>query len=192
MRACESRNDEPVVPMYIHEIRYVPVISYALLVASPLVAQSLLTPKTSPRDLLRSLQPDSEYLAKFNLQDGDFVHCVIAPEGSIPSSATPLISSTSEEDVDDVDLENPRGFDTLLATGMSRSEITAIRAYFNSDVDAYARTAETVAGESEGDRIYRMEREWMDRQGAGSEVSYFTLKPRPRYSLTRRFAPSSE
>jgi len=118
----------------------------------------------------KMLQPDSEYLAKFNIQDGDFVHCVVSPEGSVPSLMQPTISSTSDNgEEDDVDLENPRGFDTLLASGLSRAEITAIRAYFNSEVDAYARTAETVAGESEGDRVYRMEAEWMARQGNGSE-----------------------
>ena len=148
----------------------------------------------------KMLQPDSEYLAKFNIQDGDFVHCVVSPEGSVPSLMQPTISSASDNgEEDDVDLENPRGFDTLLASGLSRAEITAIRAYFNSEVDAYARTAETVAGESEGDRVYRMEAgevlkkalpkliafaankhehehehntthaEWMARQGNGSE-----------------------
>lgn len=112
-------------------------------------------------------------LSKFPLSDSSFVHCVISPLGSTPSSINPSAPTPAQpSDSDSYDLENPStllGFSTLRTSGVSRSEITAIRTYFTPQVNEYAETASTIAGESEGDRIFRMEAEWMQRQSANSE-----------------------
>ncbi|GMH98262.1 hypothetical protein TrVE_jg12717 [Triparma verrucosa] len=119
------------------------------------------------------LAPDTEMLSKFPLSDSSYVHCVISPVGSTPSSIDPSSPAPPQpSDDDDYDLENPaalRGFDTLRTSGVSRSEITAIRTYFTPQVNEYAGTAATIAGETDGDRIYRMEEEWMRRQSTNSE-----------------------
>ena len=68
------------------------------------------------------------------------------------------------------------GFDTLRDRGLSRSEVTAIRTYFASAVTAHGDnrplTAEVPPGdETEAQERYRLEEEWIARQGVGSEYS---------------------
>lgn len=129
------------------------------------------------------LAPDSSKLDKFALSDGSYVHAVVAAAGvtssgvqaqaAIRGTVAMMGSQTAPQDEgesSDEDLEGGgrRGFDTLRSR-MSRSEVNAVRVYFASAVREYSDAQPADPSEDEEDRRFRMESEWMSRQGPLSE-----------------------
>lgn len=147
----------------------------------------------------RLLAPDTKTIGDFGLVDGDVVHAVLAPKGQKPGAQAHLqtgqlnrralrgvgvgvdglaVRSTDreEEDSDPSDVETGEerlGFDRLRATGLRRSQITALRTYFSPQVDRWIRQhPDQVAAIAETDAMRRRWREedlWMQAQGPASE-----------------------
>mmetsp|Transcript_2485 Transcript_2485/g.3818 ORF Transcript_2485/g.3818 Transcript_2485/m.3818 type:complete len:329 (+) Transcript_2485:114-1100(+) len=172
----------------------------------------------------RLLAPDNAPISNFQLKDGSVIHAVVAAEGvrggqqaalSRPSrrrrlrgagvGSDGLIISRrrgdEESDEDDEDFENLEagieriGFDRLRANGLSRSEISALRTYFSSQIDSFMEQRNSLRGNEgerngdEGDsnavtgngeedldpstteriRRSRLEDEWMETQGPHTE-----------------------
>ena len=172
----------------------------------------------------RLLAPDNSPISNFQLKDGSVIHAVVAAEGvrggqqaalSRPSRRRRLRGSGvgsdgliisrrrggEESDEDDEDLENIEagieriGFDRLRANGLSRSEISALRIYFSSQIDRFVEQrnslrenegerdgaegdSNAVTGNGEEDldpstteriRRSRLEDEWMETQGPHTE-----------------------
>jgi len=168
----------------------------------------------------RLLAPDNAQLSNFKLKDGSVIHAVIAAAGvrggqqaalSRPLSSRRrlqgagvgsdglIVSRTrgagggEESEEDDKDLEagvERMGFDRLRADGLSRSEISALRIYFLSQIDRFVEQRNTMrdneGGEgnnwngnndeddsdldaTERNRRLRIEDEWMETQGPHSE-----------------------
>lgn len=80
-------------------------------------------------------------------------------------------SSEEEEDEETGIVRERRGFDRLRASGLTRSEVTAIRAYFSRHVDRHM-TQYPNAHDDETDALRRRhlyEEDWMAVQGPASE-----------------------
>lgn len=146
----------------------------------------------------RLLSPDDHPVSDFNVQDGDVVHAVLAPQaakkemsndaagrtrrrhvvvgrGGIVSRA-PDHGGEDSEDEESVGDGERRGFDRLRlpnngisAVPVSRPEVTALRSYFSRHID---RQLAQQPGDPEEDpmqRRYQAEENWMTQQGPASE-----------------------
>lgn len=147
----------------------------------------------------RLLVPDHAPIQEFGLMDGDVVHAVLAnsPNNSSENNSSNSnrssagrrrhrgtvvgpggrVTRASNADADDdssSDEEQGRermGFDRLRSSGLSRQEITAIRAYFSRHVDRYAQQ-NTNNHTDEPDlrrRRLLLEDDWVALQGPASE-----------------------
>lgn len=117
----------------------------------------------------RLLAPDTAPISKFNINDGDCVHAVLAAAGVRGGMQAAMARGLSVNDVrpnrnngsginhtglvvpirsdesDDEDLEagrERRGFDRLREHGLTRDEIGAIRLYFSQNVDRFMEQQE--------------------------------------------------
>lgn len=125
----------------------------------------------------RLLAPDTAPISKFNINDGDCIHAVLAAAGvrggmqaamsrglavndgrSLPRNGSginhtglivPIRSDESDEDDLEAGIER-RGFDRLRENGLSRDEVGAIRLYFSQQVDQFIEQSER-QGESSND-----------------------------------------
>jgi len=153
----------------------------------------------------RLLAPDSSVLREFSVRNGDVIHAVLAAAGvrggqqaalargisrryrgtGVGAGGRVVRSSNDSDDEDDND-ESPDeeegrerlGFDRLRTTGLSRSEITAIRSYFSRNVDRFIQAhpeiaAESASGENDSRRRRLMHEDaWMQAQGPTSEFRF--------------------
>lgn len=118
----------------------------------------------------RLLAPDTAPISKFNINDGDCVHAVVAAAGvrggmqaamargltindgrplrnnGSGINHTGLIVPIRSDESDDEDLESGterQGFDRLRSNGLTRDEIGAVRLYFSAHVDRFIEQNET-------------------------------------------------
>ncbi|CAM9616935.1 unnamed protein product, partial [Discosporangium mesarthrocarpum] len=121
----------------------------------------------------KMLLPDEAPVQDFKVTNNSFVHCVVTaapPQQQLPS---PPDNEQQEEEEED-DATNPRrGFDALRGRGVSRAAVTALRAYFSSDVREFSANllAPEREGQSDWDRQMDSEERWMATQGATSEFA---------------------
>lgn len=155
----------------------------------------------------RLLAPDSSVLREFSVRNGDVIHAVLAAAGvrggqqaalargvsrryrgtGVGAGGRVVRSSNTSDDEDDNDESGDEeegggrerlGFDRLRSTGLSRSEITAIRSYFSRNVDRFIQAhpdiaAESAQGESDGRRRRLLHEDaWMQAQGPSSEFRF--------------------
>ena len=142
----------------------------------------------------------------FKLPEGAFVHAVLASQTTSPGlQALAATSGTvaftlppqGGEDESDDDIEGGvgrRGFDSLRSR-LSRAEVNAVRGYFRVQVEEYGREnagGGEGGGETDEERRFRWEEEWMEIQGPASEYavnvggrgSYFGAGGTPRNTNT--------
>ncbi|CAB9500234.1 DUF2407 ubiquitin-like domain [Seminavis robusta] len=153
----------------------------------------------------RLLAPDTSALREFSVRNGDVLHAVLAAAGvrggqqaalargisrryrgtGVGAGGRAVRAGADSDDDDDnnngdsADEEEGReriGFDRLRSTGLSRSEIAAIRSYFSRNVDRYVQAHPEVASEAnESDNRRRrllQEDAWMQAQGPTSEFRF--------------------
>jgi hypothetical protein len=137
----------------------------------------------------RLLQPDHAPIQEFSVKDGDVVHAVLAlaqttsnnsssdtnrrrrrrsivvgPGGRVTRAAN---RGNGDSSSDEEEGRERIGFDRLRSSGLSRQEITAIRAYFSRHVDRYAQQHSDNHGEETdlSRRRLLIEDDWMAMQG---------------------------
>ena len=105
---------------------------------------------------------------------------IVGPGGRVTRAPRPTDESDNDDDDDEEAARDRRGFDRLRSMGLSRQEITAIRAYFNRHVDRYVQQLQNNNEESPPSALHLdepdlsrrrllVEEEWMATQGASSE-----------------------
>eukprot|EP00752_Nemacystus_decipiens_P002816 g2627.t1 len=121
----------------------------------------------------KMLNPEDALVKDFGLTENCFVHCVVtaAPPRLRLPSLTP--EQAAEEEVEDDDPANRRGFDSLRNNGYARSEVTTIRAYFSAQVREFAANLPPSdrEGQTDWDRQVESEELWMRAQPATSEFA---------------------
>lgn len=172
----------------------------------------------------RLLAPDTSPLREFAVRNGDVLHAVLAAAGvrggqqaalargisrryrgtGVGAGGRAVRSNHDSEDDDDHDdnsgdeEEGGRerlGFDRLRTTGLSRSEITAIRSYFSRNVDRFIQghpeiAAESASGESDNRRRRLLHEDaWMQAQGPTSEFRFNLNQNNPFMRLNGTDAP---
>ena len=153
----------------------------------------------------RLLAPDTSLLREFAVRNGDVLHAVLAAAGVRGGQQAALargisrryrgtgvgaggravrVNHDSEDDDDNeesADEEEGRerlGFDRLRTTGLSRSEITAIRSYFSRNVDRFIQAHPEIAAEAASGEVDNRRRRllhedaWMQAQGPTSEFRF--------------------
>ena len=140
-------------------------------------------------ELIQNEGPNSENNNQRHLQPTEgtitttttppFVHCVISdippPQlGHLFHRASSIFDDTDNDAlpiVDDIPPDQRRGLDTLRNYNLSQEEVMALRSYFAESINAYGATQRRIEGEEDNDRRYRIEEEWMARQGETSEYA---------------------
>lgn len=147
----------------------------------------------------RLLAPDHAPIQEFGVSNGDVVHAVLAgPQnnnnhndetnssdnnrnrrrrGTVVGPGGRVTRATNDDADDDAsssDEEQGRermGFDRLRNTGISRQQVTALRAYFSRHVDRYAQQNANSHTDEADTRRRRLllEDDWMALQGPASE-----------------------
>eukprot|EP00953_Heterococcus_sp_UTEX-ZZ885_P025591 13915-Heterococcus_DN1.PRE.3 len=88
----------------------------------------------------KMLAPDTAVLSAFKLPDMSFVHCVVSSTAPQQQGAVAVATPAEPEEDENDDPALRRGFDRLRSQGMSRADVTAIRAYFAPQVREHAAT----------------------------------------------------
>jgi len=104
-------------------------------------------------------------LASMKIQARSVLHCVVSPPRDEVRQATSALAAS----VPPTTLGNMQGFDRLIRTGMTANEVAAIRTSFRPEVDMYANSSPQRPGESRDAYRFRLEEEWMARQGPTSD-----------------------
>ena len=109
---------------------------------------------------------DGDALTSCGLRDGSFVHCAVSamPPPSAPSTVDVLVQDLEEG------RERRRGFDRFLDLGLDDEDIGALRGQFYPQVLEYNAQQPEREGEDARERVYRIEEEWIERQGPNSEL----------------------
>ncbi len=118
------------------------------------------------------LLDDSKDLSMYKIQEHTCIHAAlseVAANNGLASSLLNRHSSNSSEN-NGGEEENLRGFDRLRQNGdFSVEDVEIVRSTFYREVLEYAETQRRRPGEEEADRYYRMEEEWISRQGPTSD-----------------------
>lgn len=133
----------------------------------------------------RLLAPDTAPLHEFAVKNNDVLHAVLANaenarrrrrgqvvgRGGRVTRANNGEDSSGGESDDEEQARERRGFDRLRSSGLSRQEITAIRAYFNRHVDRHVLSHPSDHQDEPDLRRRRLlvEEDWMSLQGPTSE-----------------------
>lgn len=171
----------------------------------------------------RLLTPDSSPISKFKLNDGSVIHCVIAEAGvrggqqallsdsnntrrrngaGINADGTVRRRNDDSDSEEDLELGTERrGLDRLRSEGYSRSQISTMRIFFNSQIDAFIQRNELQPDDDDDEfddddldpdlrarrRRMRMEELWMDAQGPNSEFRLNLNTSNPLMNRRRRY-----